>query len=48
MRGFLDNLSTQTLKDLEIILDHNDPTDEEIMLVEDYNKVHDNIFQDCP
>ena len=44
MKGFLDNLSTQTHKDLEIVLDHNEPTDEEIMLVEDYNKKHDNIF----
>ena len=44
MKGFLDNLSTQTHKDLEIVLDHNEPTDEEIMLVEDYNKEHDNIF----
>ena len=44
MKGFLDNLSTQTHKDLEIILDHNDPTDEEIILVEEYNKEHDNIF----
>ena len=44
MKGFLDNLSTQTHKDLEIILDHNDPTDEEITLVEEYNKEHDNIF----
>ena len=44
MKGFLDNLSTQTHKDLEIVLDHNDPTDEEIMLVEDYNNEHDNIF----
>ena len=44
IKGFLDNLSTQTHKDLEIILDHNDPTYEEITLVEDYNKQHDNIF----
>ena len=44
MKGFLDNLSTQTHKDLEIILDHNDPTDEEITLVEEYNKQYDNIF----
>ena len=44
MKGFLDNLSTQTHKDIEIILDHNDPTDEEITLVEEYNKEHDNIF----
>ena len=44
MKGFLDNLSIQTHKDLEIILDHNDPSDEEITLVEEYNKEHDNIF----
>ena len=44
MKGFLNNLSTQTHKDLEIVLDHNEPTDEEINLVEDYNKEHDNIF----
>ena len=44
MKGFLDNLSTQTHKDLEIILDHNDPTDEEITLVEEHNKQYDNIF----
>ena len=44
MKGFLDNLSTQTHKDLEIVLDHNEPTDEEINLVEEYNKEHDNIF----
>ena len=33
MKGFLDNLSTQTHKDLEIVLDHNEPSDEEINLV---------------
>ena len=44
MRGFLENLSTQTHKDLEIVLDHNEPTDEEINLVEEYNYKHDNIF----
>ena len=44
MKGFLDNLSTQTHKDLEIVLDHNDPTDEEINLIEEYNKEYDNIF----
>jgi len=43
MKGFLENLSTQTHKDLEVILDHNEPTDEEIMMVEDYNKEHNNI-----
>ena len=44
MRGFLENLSSQTHDDLEIILDHNEPTDEEIMLVEDHNKKYDNIL----
>ena len=38
MKGFLDNLSTQTHKDLEIVLDHNDPSDEEVKLVEEYNE----------
>ena len=44
MKGFLDNLSTQTHKDLEIVLDHNDPTDAEVKLVEEYNEKYDNIF----
>ena len=44
MKGFLENLSTQTHKDLEIVLDHNEPSDEEITLIEEYNKKHDNIF----
>ena len=44
MKGFLDNLSTQTHEDLEIVLDHNEPSDEEITLIEEYNKKHDNIF----
>ena len=44
MRGFLENLSSQTHDNLEIILDHNEPTDEEIMLVEEYNEKHNNIF----
>ena len=43
LKGFLDNVATQTHKDLEIVLDHNEPTDEEIMMVEDHNKVHNNI-----
>ena len=43
MAGFLKNLPTQTHKDLEIILDHNEPTDEEIMMVENYNKEYNNI-----
>ena len=44
MKGFLDNLSTQTHKDLEIVLAHNDPSDEEIKLVEKYNQQYDNIL----
>ena len=44
MKGFLDNLSTQTHKDLEIVLDHNDPSDEEVKLVEEYNDQYDNIL----
>ena len=44
MKGFLDNLSTQTHKDLEIVLDHNDPSDEELKLVEEYNEEYDNIL----
>ena len=44
MKGFLDNLSTQTHKDLEIVLDHNDPSDEEVKLVEEYNEEYDNIL----
>ena len=44
MEGFLDNLSTQTHKDLEIVLDHNDPSDEEVKLVEEYNEEYDNIL----
>ena len=44
MKGFLDNLSTQTHKDLEIVLDHNDPFDEEVKLVEEYNEQYDNIL----
>ena len=44
MKGFLDNLSTQTHKNLEIVLDHNDPSDEEVKLVEDYNEQYDNIL----
>ena len=44
MKGFLDNLSTQTHQDLEIVLDHNDPSDEEVKLVEEYNEEYDNIL----
>ena len=44
IEGFLKNVSTQTHKNLEIVLDHNDPTEAEIKLVEEHNDKHDNIF----
>ena len=44
IKGFLENVSTQTHKDLEIVLDHNDPTEAEVKLVEEHNDEYDNIF----
>ena len=44
MEGFLDNLSQQTHKDLEVVMDHNDPTEREVELVEAHNDIFDNIF----
>jgi len=44
IKGFLENVSTQTHKDLEIVLDHNDPTEAEVKLVEEHNDKYDNIF----
>jgi len=43
MKGFLENLSTQTHKDLEVVIDHNDPSSEEVKMVEEYNEKYDNI-----
>ena len=43
LKGFLDNVATQTHKDLEIVLDHNDPSEKEISLVEEHNKKYDNV-----
>ena len=37
MKGFLTNLSQQTHKDLEIVMDHNDPSDAEVKLIEAHN-----------
>lgn len=34
MKGFLENLSTQTHKQLEIVLDHNNPLKSEVNVVE--------------
>ena len=44
IKGFLENVSIQTHKDLEIVLDHNDPTEAEVKLVEEHNDKYDNIF----
>ena len=44
LKVFLDNVQTQTHKDLEIVLDHNDPPDDEILLVEEYNEKFGNVF----
>lgn len=44
LEGFLKNLSKQTHEDLEVILDHNNPTDEEVAMIQSYNEIHDNIF----
>ena len=44
IEGFLENVSTQTHKDLEIVLDHNDPTEAEVKLVEEHNDKYDNVF----
>ena len=43
LKGFLENVATQTHKDLEIVLDHNDPSEDEILLVEEHNKKYDNV-----
>ena len=43
MEGFLDNLSQQTHEDLEIVIDHNDPSEKEVELIEAHNKIFDNI-----
>ena len=44
MKGFLKHLPEQTiLDDIEIVLDHNEPTDAEVELVKEYNDTHGNI-----
>ena len=44
MEGFLKYLPEQTiLGDMEIVLDHNEPTDAEVELVKKYNETHGNI-----
>ena len=44
MQGFLENLSKQTHKDIEVVMDHNNPSDEEVTMIEEYNEIYDNIF----
>ena len=44
MEGFLENLSTQTHKDLEIVMDHNNPSDCEMEMIEKYQETNDNLL----
>ena len=41
--GFLKSVAAQTHTDLEVVLDHNDPTKEEVAKVEKHNETEDNI-----
>tara|TARA_Y100000389_G_scaffold190905_1_gene216322 strand:- start:502 stop:1296 length:795 start_codon:yes stop_codon:yes gene_type:complete len=43
LKGFLKNVKEQTHKDLEIILDHNEPTENEINIVKKHNLKNNNI-----
>ena len=43
LRGFLKSVKNQTYKNIEIVLDHNEPTDKEINTIEKFNKKHNNI-----
>lgn len=41
LQGFLENVSAQTWFDrLEIVLDHNDPSDDELRIVRDFQRSH--------
>ena len=44
MEGFLENLSIQTHKDLEIVMDHNNPSDREMEMIEKYQETNDNLL----
>ena len=44
MEGFLENLSTQTHEDLEIVMDHNNPSDREMEMIEKYQETNDNLL----
>jgi GT2 family glycosyltransferase len=43
MEGFLRNVVTQTHSDFEIVMDHNNPSDYEMNLIEEYQQKYDNL-----
>jgi glycosyltransferase involved in cell wall biosynthesis len=43
LKGFLKSVKNQTYKNIEIVLDHNEPTDREINTIEKFNKKYNNI-----
>jgi len=43
LEGFLKSVANQTHSDLEIMIDHNDPSQKELDLVEKHNQQYDNI-----
>tara|TARA_B110000003_G_C16654660_1_gene535954 strand:- start:1688 stop:2482 length:795 start_codon:yes stop_codon:yes gene_type:complete len=45
LKSFLTSVKNQTYKNLEIVLDHNEPTDTEIKTIEKFNKKHNSIQQ---
>ncbi len=45
LKGFLSSVKNQTYKNIEIVLDHNEPTDKEIKIIEKFNKKYNNIHQ---
>lgn len=44
MKGFLENLSTQTHKDLEVVMDHNNPSKYELDIIEEYQNYNNNLL----
>lgn len=45
LKGFLSSVAKQTYKNIEIVLDHNEPTDREINTIKKFNKKYNNIQQ---
>ena len=43
IKGFLNSVKDQTYKNIEIVLDHNEPSDKEINIIEKFNKKYNNI-----